>query len=143
MDRSAKSCVTVRGGDYQGLQGGVFGSGVSAESAGASRLCLHRLVLPAHTRGRPHLHEGHESAILIVEGAVEVWYGPALAERTLLRGGDYFYIPPDTPHLPVNHGPVDLVAVVARTDPREQEGVRLLDLPAHLLRLADTPTAAG
>lgn len=124
--------MVVRTGQYEGVQGGTFGTGVSAQSAGAERLCLHRLVMPAGTRGRPHLHEGHESAIFIQSGQVEVWYGEDLAEHTVLRAGDYIYIPPDTPHLPVNSGAEDMVCLVARTDPDEQEGVRLLPLPARL-----------
>ncbi|MFF8269112.1 cupin domain-containing protein [Streptomyces sp. NPDC016562] len=139
-----KQCKVVRTGQYEGLQGGTFGTGVSAQSAGAERLCLHRLVMPAGTRGRPHLHEGHESAIFIQSGQIEVWHGEDLAEHTVLRAGDYIYIPADTPHLPVNSGAEDMVCLVARTDPNEQEGVRLLPLPARLeQRLGLLPVGAG
>ncbi|MER6349801.1 cupin domain-containing protein [Streptomyces sp. NPDC001595] len=127
-----KQCTVVRTGQYQGVQGGTFGAGISAQSAGAERLCLHRLVMPVGTRGRPHLHEGHESAIFIQSGQVEVWHGQDLAEHVMLRAGDYIYIPADTPHMPVNTGTEDMVCLVARTDPDEQEGTRLLDLPAWL-----------
>ncbi|MFJ4356082.1 hypothetical protein ACIP25_07305 [Streptomyces massasporeus] len=34
--------------------------------------------------------------------------------------------------MPVNSGMEDMVCLVARTDPNEQEGVRLLDLPTWL-----------
>ncbi|MFC9586297.1 cupin domain-containing protein [Streptomyces yangpuensis] len=97
----------MRTGTYEGIQGGSFGAGISAQSAGAERLCLHRLVVPAGKRGRPHLHEGHESAILIQSGQVEVWHGPGLAEHVVLRAGDYIHIPADTPHLPVDTGAED------------------------------------
>ena len=40
------------------------------------------------TRGTPHLHEGHETAIYIADGEVEVWHGPGLAKRSVLRAGD-------------------------------------------------------
>ncbi|MEU1916035.1 cupin domain-containing protein [Streptomyces massasporeus] len=122
----------VRTGNYQGVQGGIFGAGISAQSAGAERLCLHRLVMAAGSRGRPHLHEGHESAIFIQSGQVEVWHGEGLAEHVVLRAGDYIHIPADVPHMPVNSGMEDMVCLVARTDPNEQEGVRLLDLPTWL-----------
>ena len=124
-----KQCTVVRTGRYEGVQGGMFGAGVSAQSAGAERLCLHRLVMAAGTRGRPHLHEGHESAIFIQSGQVEVWHGEGLVEHVLLQAGDYIHIPADTPHMPVNPSTQDMVCLVARTDPNEQEGVRLLDLP--------------
>lgn len=139
-----KQCTVVRTGQYEGVQGGVFGAGVSAQSTGAERLCLHRLVMPAGSRGRPHLHEGHESAIFIQSGQVEVWHGPDLTEHVVLRAGDYIHIPADTPHLPVNSAAEDMVCLVARTDPDEQEGVRLLNLPAWLeQRIGTLPVGAG
>ncbi|MFJ6850383.1 cupin domain-containing protein [Streptomyces sp. NPDC091271] len=124
-----KQCTVGRTGHYQGVQGGVFGAGVSAQSAGAERLCLHRLVMSAGTRGRPHLHEAHESAIFIQSGQVEVWHGPELTEHVVLHPGDYIHIPADTPHLPVNGGAEEMVCLVARTDPDEQEGFRLEPIP--------------
>ncbi|WFB05934.1 cupin domain-containing protein [Streptomyces sp. LX-29] len=139
-----KQCTVVRTGQYEGVQGGMFGVGVSAQSAGAERLCLHRLVMPAGTRGRPHLHEGHESAIFIQSGEVEVWHGEGLTEHMVLRAGDYLHIPADTPHMPVNNGTEEMVCLVARTDPNEQEGVRLLELPAWLeARLGPLLVGAG
>ncbi|MEU7069935.1 cupin domain-containing protein [Streptomyces narbonensis] len=139
-----RQCTVVRTGSYEGIQGGVFGAGVSAQSAGAERLCLHRLVMAAGTRGRPHLHEGHESAIYIESGQVEVWHGPGLTEHVVLAAGDYLHIPADTPHMPVNSGDRDMVCLVARTDPDEQEGVRLLDLPVWLeSRVGPLPVGAG
>ncbi|MEH6374056.1 cupin domain-containing protein [Streptomyces sp. KLMMK] len=139
-----KQCTVVRTGQYEGIQGGLFGAGISAQSAGAKALCLHRLVMPAGTRGRPHLHEGHESAIFIQSGQVEVWHGEGLAEHVVLHAGDYFHIPADTPHMPVNSSDEDMVCLVARTDPDEQEGVRLLELPDRLAaRLAPLTVGVG
>lgn len=138
-----RQCVVVRGGTYEGRQGGDFAAGISAQTAGARGLCLHQLRLPPGTRGRPHVHTGHESAILIASGQVDVWYGPDLAEHVVLGPGDFIYIPPDTPHLPVNTGEEDMIAVVARTDPDEQEGVQLIELPAQLReRVGQVPVAA-
>lgn len=138
-----KRCVVVRGGSYEGTQGGTFAAGISMQSAGAQRLCLHRLRLPPMTRGRPHVHTGHESAIFIAAGEVEVWHGDDLSERVVLAAGDYIYISPDTPHLPVNRNGQEMIAVVARTDPDEQEGVQLIDLPEHLHdSVAKIPVAA-
>ena len=104
---------------------------------------MHVLTIPPGTRGTPHLHEGHETAIYIADGEVEVWHGPGLAMRTVLRAGDFLYVPPGTPHLPVNRTASPMTAVVARTDPAEQESVVVLDLPPHLTSaLAGFPVAA-
>ena len=137
-------CVVIHTADhYDGKQGVSLSTGVSRGSAGSQALCMHVLTIPPGTRGTPHLHDGHETAIYIAEGEVEVWHGTGLVGRTVLRTGDFLYVPPGTPHLPVNLGDVPTVAVVARTDPAEQESVVVLDLPPHLSRLCDMPVAAG
>jgi len=139
----AGCCVVVRSGErYDGKQGITLSTGVSQGSAGSAALCMHVLTIPPGTRGTPHLHEGHESAIYIAEGEVEVWHGPGLSGRTVLRAGDFLYVPPGTPHLPVNSSGVPMVAVVARTDPAEQESVVVMDLPPHLKALRGMEVAA-
>lgn len=143
-DNGGAGCVVIRnGGNYDGKQGLSLSAGISRTSAGSQALCLHVITIPAGTRGTPHLHDGHETAIWIAGGDVEVWYGPDLSGRTALHAGDFLYVPPGTPHLPVNQGGADAIAVIARTDPAEQESVVVLDLPSHLRDLADLPVAAG
>ena len=127
------SCRIVRGeSGYQGKQGLNYFTGVGAENAGAEHLCLHLLVIPPGGRARAHLHENHESAIYLVQGDVDVWWGDQLQEHVRIQGGDFMYIPPGVPHLPVNASATEPAqAVVARTDPNEQESVVLLpDLDA-------------
>jgi uncharacterized RmlC-like cupin family protein len=130
------SCRIIRGeggSSYEGKQGLTYFSGVSAENTGARQLCLHLLVIPPLGRGRAHLHENHESAIFLVDGDVEVWWAEGLAEHDTMHTGDFIYIPPGVPHLPVNVSSTRPArAVVARTDPNEQESVVLradLDAP--------------
>ncbi len=143
-DNGRAGCVVIRnGGSYDGKQGLSLSTGISHTSAGSQALCLHVITIPAGTRGTPHLHDGHETAIWIAGGEVEVWHGPGLSGRTALHAGDFLYVPPGTPHLPVNQGGADAIAVIARTDPAEQESVVVLDLPSHLRDLADLPVAAG
>ena len=48
-------------------------------------------------------------------------------QRLERHAGDFVYIPAGTPHLPVNASESEpCVALVARTDPNEQESVVLL-----------------
>jgi len=101
--------------------------GISAASVGAKGICMHLLTLAPGERGRPHLHEGHETAIYVLNGHVEVWYGEQLREYLTIKPGDFLYIPAGMPHLPVNQSQSDsFVALIARTDPSEQESVVLL-----------------
>jgi uncharacterized RmlC-like cupin family protein len=44
----------------------------------------------------------------------------------IAREGDMVYIPAGEPHLPMNLTDAPAAAVLARTDPNEQESVRLL-----------------
>jgi len=136
-------CVIIRSGDsYSGKQGVSLAAGVTSRSAGAHALCLHLVTIPPGTRGVPHFHAGHESAIYTVSGETEVWHGEGLQQCTVVKAGDFMYVPPGTPHLPVNRSGVMTIAVVARTDPEEQESVVTLTLPPHLAELSAYPVAA-
>ena len=136
--------IIIRSGaSYDGRQGMTLATGVSSRSAGAQALCLHLVTIPPRTRGVPHMHEGHESAIYTVSGETEVWHGEGLRQCTVVKAGDFMYVPPGTPHLPVNRSDVTTVAVVARTDPQEQESVVTLSLPPHLSDLIAFPVASG
>jgi Cupin domain len=65
--------------------------------------------------------ESHETAIYVLSGQIEAWYGEELAGV-----GDLFYIPAGVPHMPANLTDSPASAIIARTDPNEQESVRLL-----------------
>jgi uncharacterized RmlC-like cupin family protein len=123
--------VVVRSGaTYAGKQGHTFFAGISNESAGAQRLCLHLITIPPGTRSRPHVHQQHESAIYVVSGDGEAWYGTDLREHFTISAGDFVYVPAGTPHQPGNRSQTEpLIAIVARTDPNEQESVVLLPDP--------------
>ena len=130
-------CVIIRSG--RGPDG--LASGVTSQSAGAQGLCLNLVMIPPGSRGMPHFHDGHETAIYTVSGQTEVWHGDGLVKRTVVRAGDFMYIPPGTPHLPVNRGDVTAIAVVARTDPTETESRVAVELPRHLADLLSLPVA--
>jgi uncharacterized RmlC-like cupin family protein len=128
-DQAPRSCVVVRSGaartDERGLD---YFEGVSAQTVGARALCMHRVCIPPGAAATPHLHEDHESAVFVLAGEAEMRYGNALAQRVAVAPGDFLYIPPGMPHQPVNLSATEsCVAIVARTDPNEQESVVLLD----------------
>ncbi|MDP8927859.1 MAG: cupin domain-containing protein [Actinomycetota bacterium] len=116
--------------------------GVSAESVGAQSLCAHIVVIPPGGRAKAHRHAGHESAVYVIEGRAIVWYGETLAERADVGPGDFLYIPPGVPHVPLNASRTEpAVALVARTDPNEQESVVLLPELDDLSHLSADPLA--
>ncbi len=85
------------------------------------------VTIPPGGRARAHKHATHETAIYALTGVSHVWHGPRLEHHAIVQPGDFFYIPADMPHLPYNPSPTESVtAVIARTDPNEQESVILL-----------------
>ena len=72
------------------------------------------MTVPPGTRGVPHVHDGHESAIHTVSSETEVWHGEGLRHRAVVTAGHLLYVPPGTPHLPVSRSEVTTVAVVAK-----------------------------
>lgn len=88
---------------------------------------MHLLTIPPGGRAKAHLHENHESTIYVLSGESEMWYGEELRQHMVARAGDFLYIPAGMPHLPANASQSEpCVAVIARTDPNEQESVVLL-----------------
>jgi uncharacterized RmlC-like cupin family protein len=122
-----KDCKLIRGGEaFHGKQDLDYFAGISAESAGSDAICMHMVMIPPGGRAKAHYHEAHETAIYMLEGVSEMLYGEKLEKHMRVEQGDYLYIPPGMPHQPFN--PTDKVAraIIARTDPKEQESVVLL-----------------
>lgn len=126
-DRS-DGCRLVRGGEqYQGKQGLLYTVGISAETVGAKAIHLQIVTIPPGSRAKAHKHAAHETALYALSGESGVWHGERLEHHTIVRPGDYLYIPANVPHLPYNPSPTEsVVALIARTDPNEQESVVLL-----------------
>ncbi len=123
-----KPCAVVRGADVvTGKQGLAFAPGISAESVGAKGIYLEVLTIPPGGRAKPHKHESHETAIYMISGEAATYYGERLEHKVESRAGDFVYIAANVPHLPINTSKTEnAVAVVARTDPNEQESIVLL-----------------
>jgi uncharacterized RmlC-like cupin family protein len=124
----APTCRVIKPGatTYDGKQGFSYFEGIARETVGAHGICMHLLTVPPGGRAKAHLHENHETAIYVLSGEVLTYWGHRLENRTAVATGDLFYIPASMPHLPVNASDKPATAVIARTDPNEQESVVLL-----------------
>ena len=120
-------CRVVRpGATYDGKQGFSYFEGIARETVGSSGICMHLLTIPPGGRAKAHMHETHETAIYMLSGEAHTWYGANLEHHVIVKAGEMFYIPAGVPHLPANLSDQPASAVIARTDPNEQESVVLL-----------------
>jgi uncharacterized RmlC-like cupin family protein len=124
---AATTCRLIKPhGTYAGKQGFNYFEGISSETTGSTGLCMMLLRIPPGGRAKAHKHENHETAIYVLSGESHTWYGERLENHVIVGEGAMFYIPAGIPHLPANLGDKECVAVIARTDPHEQESVVLL-----------------
>ena len=122
------TCKIVKPGQqYTGKQAFTYFAGIAAETTGSEGICMHLLTIPPGGRAKAHLHEHHETAIYVISGEGAMWYGENLSQHLVSSAGEFLYIPAGVPHLPYNTSDTEpCVAVIARTDPNEQESVVLL-----------------
>jgi uncharacterized RmlC-like cupin family protein len=113
-------------GTYAGKQGFNYFEGVAKETVGSSGVCMHLLTIPPGGRAKAHKHDSHETAIYVLSGKAIMYWGDRLEHCMETAAGDMIYIPANVPHLPVNNSDAEVTAVIARTDPSEQESVTLL-----------------
>lgn len=125
---TARRCRIVRAGAaFTGKQALPYQPGISFESVAAEAIHLQLVTIPPGGRAKAHKHADHETAIYVLSGMGGMWHGPQLEHHLECRPGDFIYIPADVAHLPYNPSQsVPCVAVIARTDPNEQESVVLL-----------------
>jgi uncharacterized RmlC-like cupin family protein len=125
---TSAGCRQLRAGEqFTGKQGLQYAVGVSAESVGSQAIHMQLLTIPPGGRAFAHKHATHETAIYALTGVSHVWHGEGLEHHSIVEPGDFFYIPADVPHLPYNPSKTEAVtAIIARTDPNEQESVVLL-----------------
>ena len=117
-----KACRDVRlGGTYQGS---CSLYGIARETVSSQAICTHLLRDRPGGRARAVQHASPEITIYVISGTAELWWGDRLQQRMERVAGDL--IDADVPHPPVNRGTDEAVAVIARTDPHEQESVILL-----------------
>jgi uncharacterized RmlC-like cupin family protein len=128
IDDATLTCRVVgAGAEVSGKQGHLYAPGISAQSVGARRIHLQIVRIPPGGRANAHKHDGHETAIYVLSGESGMWYGERLEQHLIARAGEFLYIPANMPHLPYNLSASEsCVAVIARTDPNDQESVVLL-----------------
>ena len=126
-DQPQRNCVKLRpGAAYAGKQGFDYFEGIAKETCNSQGICMHLLTVPPGGRAKAHKHATHETAIYVLSGCAVMYWGERLEHCMDTVAGDLIYIPADVPHLPINTGDVPAQAVIARTDPHEQESVVLL-----------------
>ncbi len=127
MSATTPACRLVKSGaSFVGKQEFTYFAGIAAENTGAQGICMHLLAIPPGGRAKAHFHESHETAIYVISGVAGMWWGETLEEHMECAPGDFIYIPAGVPHLPYNASRTEpCSAVVARTDPNEQESVVL------------------
>ena len=122
-----RECRKLRPGHaYEGKQGFSYFEGVAKETVGSEAICMHIVRIPPGGRAKAHKHATHETAVYVISGATEMYWGDGLEHHMEITAGELAYIPADVPHLALNRGTEEAVAVLARTDPHEQESVVLL-----------------
>ena len=140
--REQTVCRVVREGKaFRGKQALIYAEGISAESVGAIGIHMQIVRIPPGGRAKAHKHENHETAIYALTGKSGVWHGANLERYSIVCPGDFFYIPANVPHLPHNPSSTETcVALIARTDPNEQESVVLLPDLETLVSSAKNPS---
>jgi uncharacterized RmlC-like cupin family protein len=120
--------VVRRGPNTNAKQQLLHAAGISADTVGAKGIHMQLVTIPPLARAKAHKHEGHETAIYMLNGKSGVWFGEELEQHLFVSAGEFFYIPANMPHLPYNPSEEEVcVAVVARTDPHDEESVVLLN----------------
>ena len=98
--------------------------GISQETVGAKGLSMNMVVIPPGGSPKAHYHKDFETAIYLLKGRVETWFGKNLKESMINEEGDFVYIPPGVPHKPINLSATETaLAIVSRNDPNEHENV--------------------
>lgn len=106
--------------------------GISGQTVGAKGLSMHLVVIPPGARAEPHLHQGYETGIYVLEGRVQTRFGPGLTQSIVSEAGEFLFIPPDVPHEAINLSDTEPArAIVSRNDAAEQDRVVPYEVPAR------------
>ena len=76
--------------------------GISGKTAGATGISMNVVIIPPSAKAEPHFHKGYETAIYLLKGNVQTFYGKNLSKSVINQQGDFIFIPDGVPHQPVN-----------------------------------------
>jgi uncharacterized RmlC-like cupin family protein len=115
----------IRGsGNCRHWNGIEYKTGMHADNVGARRLSMNVATIPPGGVAHAHIHVGFDVMLYIIQGRVRHEYGPGLQKSIDNKAGDFIYIEPGVPHEVFNLSATEpVVAVVARSDPREWENI--------------------
>ncbi|KAM3092573.1 cupin domain-containing protein [Phormidesmis sp. 146-12] len=103
--------------------------GISGKTTGSTGISMNIVVIPPSAKAEPHFHDGFETAIYLLKGNVQTFYGENLSKSVVNQEGDFIFIPNGVPHQPVNLSSTEAaIALVSRNDPNEQESVQVYQL---------------
>jgi uncharacterized RmlC-like cupin family protein len=124
---SPANCKLIRPGDaYRGQQGFTYVTGLTGVTAGSQHISMTLVNLPDGARAKAHLHREIETAVYVLEGETEMFFGERLQDRLVAHAGEYVYVPADMPHLVINRSGASCKALVAHTAADDQVGIVLL-----------------
>ena len=118
--------VLKPGEAFVGKQGVAYPLRVTADTAGAQKVCLAVLPMPPGARAKVHYHHGIETIAYLLEGECAVYYGERLENRALMRAGECMYLPAGMPHAPCNESDAPCTWIVTHAASDDQEGIVLL-----------------
>src|SRR5687768_8670469 len=111
--------------------------GISAETAGSQELSLCIETISAAEPETAHLHEGHETALYVLRGTLVIYHGDWLQDFTVVRPGEFFFLPAGTVHACRALDPATpCLTLAARSDPSQREARQELPELAALLDAA-------
>lgn len=112
-------------------QGLPYFLGISGKTVGARALSMHVVEIPPGGRAAPHLHQGYETGIYVLEGRVATRWGEHLQHEVVSGPGEFLFIPPGVAHEAINLSATEPArAIVARNDPAEEDRVEPYVPPA-------------
>jgi len=101
---------------------GITNTGVTFQTSGSRALALQLIKVSADEAEAAHVHEGHETALYLLKGTLVVRHGDWLQEETVVRPGEFFYLPAGVVHTFRCLDPAEpCLAVAARNDPDARE----------------------
>jgi len=89
--------------------------GITADTAGATKIWLGLVTAAPHEKGPPHHHGEAETAAYVLSGRVRVYFGEDFSEHVEAGPGDFLFVPSHVVHIEANPYDEPQTAVLARS----------------------------